>query len=1083
MDELVVLKRLDLQWTMHVDRVWKDVPYDVRDVHANVREDVRDRIEQLVDSEEPDSPLGYVMLGEAGSGKTHLLASLRKTALEAGAHFVLVDMTDVRDVWETILLGYLKSLHKPGTDGEPQFHRVLAGLPGSKLSPDELAELRPPKLVNQMEKLIGRMALEVEREAILQYRDVVKALVLFASSDMQIASVGFDWLQGTGVSESSEFLFGFGATAPHPRDIVAGLSWLMSLSGPTLLALDQLDAIVSEHNAAAAQNPEGLRPDLEARVRVSRSIIEGIGHGLMGLRDVSKRTLTLLSSLQATWAVLQKTALSSSADRFEEPRNLRTASSAALMRDLVASRLAVSFERLQFEPLYPTWPFKPEAFETTVGWSPRLLLKRCDAHRHACVSDGRIVELASFSEARPPTIPSPSTDAFAKIDRRYAELVGKADAGRLLHETNEDDFGDVLGEALHALAASYSMPDHLDLVIEDDFRSRKSFELLHARLRIVDHQQNDREQHYCLRYLQREHHTAFQARLRAAITESGIDRDLGFRQLTILRSHPLPAGKITQELVERLHDRGGQILDITADDAAALSALHALLKDPPDRFRDWVRARQPLRSIAALKGVTDWADVALGAPTAPRAEPPRTGPAIPEPTPHPAPRPAPAESTAATAGSGSAAAKLASAISSDQRSSLDPRFLPVGRRVLGQTVTEPVALQMGSLTKHVAVLASAGSGKTVLVRRMIEEAALRGVPSIVVDVANDLSLLGEEWPERPSAWSDEDAALAAAYRSRVEVCVWTPGRASVRPLVLAPLPDFTSVAGDPDELQAALDMARESLVPIVIAGRSNLEIKKSILTTALRELVRQGLSDLQSLATLLRDLPADLVDFEKGTKLALDMGELLQAKMTTDPMLGGQGTPLDPAELFGIGNERTRVSVINLSGLNSLDVQQSLVNQLAMTLFTWVKKHPLHAATELGGLFVIDEAKDFVPANKTVACSESLKRSAAQLRKYGVGMIVATQQPKSIDHNVTANCTTHVYGKAGSQAAIDAVREGLQRRGGRGDDIARLETGQFYVHGEGFRAPVKVHSPLCLSHHPQNPPSEDEVVAIARRAN
>lgn len=202
--------------------------------------------------------------------------------------------------------------------------------------------------------------------------------------------------------------------------------------------------------------------------------------------------------------------------------------------------------------------------------------------------------------------------------------------------------------------------------------------------------------------------------------------------------------------------------------------------------------------------------------------------------------------------------------------------------------------------------------------------------------------------------------------------------------------------------------------------------------------------------------------------------------MTTDPMLGGQGTPLDPAELFGLGNERTRASVINLSGLTSLEVQQSFVRQLAMTLFTWVRKHPLRAATELGGLFVIDEAKDFVPANKTVACSESLKRSAAQLRKYGVGMIVATQQPKSIDHNVTANCTTHTYGKAGSQAAIDAVREGLQRRGGRGDDIARLETGQFCVHGEGFSGPVKVRSPLCLSRHPRHPPSEDEIIAIAR---
>jgi hypothetical protein len=408
--------------------------------------------------------------------------------------------------------------------------------------------------------------------------------------------------------------------------------------------------------------------------------------------------------------------------------------------------------------------------------------------------------------------------------------------------------------------------------------------------------------------------------------------------------------------------------------------------------------------------------------------------------------------------------------------------------VLRQKLGEPVVLGMGTLTKHIAVLASAGSGKTVLVRRLIEEAALRGVPSIVIDVANDLSMLGQAWPERPSAWNEEDVALAQLYHARVDVCIWTPGRANVSPLVLSPLPDFASVAGDADELEAAIEMARESLVPILISGRGNtFEIKKSILTTVLRELAREGMSDLGSLAELLKELPPDLAPYKNGPKYALEMGDLLHAKMTTDKMLGGHGTPLDPAELFGVGAKKTRISVINLSGLQSLEVQQSFLNQLAMTLFTWVKKHPMRQATELGGLFVIDEAKDFIPANRTVPCSASLKRAAAQLRKYGLGMIVATQEPKSIDHHITANCTTQIYGRTSSPAAIETVKSSLQQRGGRGDDIARLERGTFYVYGESeprgasqFTSPIKTCGPLCLSHHPRNPPSEDEVVALAR---
>lgn len=116
--------------------------------------------------------------------------------------------------------------------------------------------------------------------------------------------------------------------------------------------------------------------------------------------------------------------------------------------------------------------------------------------------------------------------------------------------------------------------------------------------------------------MQRAHHTAFQARLRAAITEAGIDRDLGFRHLTSLRSVALPGGKVTEELVQRLHDRGGQIRDLTAADAAALYAIHTLMKDPPEGFHDWVRARQPLRGLVALKEMNEWVDAAMGVQSA-----------------------------------------------------------------------------------------------------------------------------------------------------------------------------------------------------------------------------------------------------------------------------------------------------------------------------------------------------------------------------------------------------------------------------------------------------------------------------------
>jgi hypothetical protein len=214
------------------------------------------------------------------------------------------------------------------------------------------------------------------------------------------------------------------------------------------------------------------------------------------------------------------------------------------------------------------------------------------------------------------------------------------------------------------------------------------------------------------------------------------------------------------------------------------------------------------------------------------------------------------------------------------------------------------------------------------------------------------------------------------------------------------------------------------------------------------------------------------------------MADLLRAEVQKNVLLRQSGTALDPAVLFGDGTmNRPRISVINFTGLPSLESQQQFLNQLAMTLFTWIKKHPAPPERPLRGLLIIDEAKDLVPSGKSVPCKASILRLAAQARKYGLGLIFATQAPKSIDHNIIANCSTHYYGKANSPAAIDAIREQLKSRGGSGHDIATLKTGCFYVYTEGLQAPVKVVIPLCLSHHPASPLDETEVLKRAVRSH
>src|SRR6202041_3457912 len=119
------------------------------------------------------------------------------------------------------------------------------------------------------------------------------------------------------------------------------------------------------------------------------------------------------------------------------------------------------------------------------------------------------------------------------------------------------------------------------------------------------------------------------------------------------------------------------------------------------------------------------------------------------------------------------------------------------------------------LRRHGVVFAGAGSGKTVLLKRLIEGTALLGVPAIVIDCANDLASIGDPWPSPPSQWRDGDAELARQFFQRTERIVWTPGKDSGNALGLEPLPDLARLVSSPEELQEAIIMSAEALSPVI----------------------------------------------------------------------------------------------------------------------------------------------------------------------------------------------------------------------------------------------------------------------------
>jgi len=1095
---LSALKRANFDWAMHVKRVWEDTGYDVEAHHQQERAKILDRLLALKQSSGLASPLGIVIVGQAGSGKTHLLSTIRKHAQNNGLNFVLVDMTDVRDFWETVLQGYISSLQEAGADGVPQLEVLgdrLIAFTGKSFSAKQLAQSPAKTLRNAMAFILKQLAGR-DRQQTLQHQDVIRALILLNANDFTLSGIGYTWLQGLEIEPKYKAYFGFTtSTAIQLSRIVAGLSWAMNLAAPTVLALDQLDAIVTQHHLAAGK---AVDSELTDEQRLSRSIIEGIGGGLMALRDETCRTMTVLSCLQATWEVLQQEVVKSFRDRFEKEIVLERVVDEDVAKDLIRLRLEEAYQQEKFVPPYATWPFSNQFFHEMRERYPRRILQVCNEHRDWCINKGEVVELETTEDAQAVQ----TTALSSQLDQELASLQSLVELMPILEEQNEDShLGILLEVACNCLQIEHPTAPNIDTVVESKFSGGKNYPVLHTRIRLIFREENDREKHLCLRALQRSHATAFQTRLKAAMTMAGIDRALSFRKLAIVRTHKLPRGAKTQQLIQNFRSAGGVFLAPTEDELRQLGALQQLTQQQHPEFKQWLRDRRPVSQLPFMQQVANWLFDGIASPeeaveqTHPQeshSEPISSEPQINIPSkddetttnfPH-------------TNGSSGASGTrpdpqptVVPPLSPRPAPRVLPGQLPIGARLVGQQTREIISVPLEDLTKHTVILAGSGSGKTVLVKRLVEEAAIQGIPAIVIDGANDLSRMGDRWPQIPESWSEADRHQADLYHRSTDVVIWTPGREAGNPLNLEPMPDFGAIAHDADELEQAIDMTRDSLQDVVAAGKSTTaKIKQGILRKALEYFAHSGGGSLEDFASLLSDLPPDAAEgIAKAQKLAPEMSDLLMAEIANNPLLRQSGAAMDPAMLFGIDrlgidrpSSQTRISIINLVGLVGLSAQQQFLNQLAMTLFTWIKKNPAPQGVLLRGLVVIDEAKDFVPSASSTPCKASLNRLAAQARKYGLGLIFATQAPKSIDHNIIANCSIQFYGRANSPAAIDVIKQQLMQRGGNGQDIPRLSRGQFYAVSEALPTSIKIQSPLCLSYHPSSPPDELEVLALAK---
>lgn len=1060
--QLAALKQVRFSITDSENDVWRDDMVHVDGLHEDAWRAALNELDALRDRR----PHGNIVLqGRPGLGKTHFLGRLRQHAAKQKSLFVFTQLNNPDSVWTNLAYALPQSLDRIIGDQSQatSLAQSLRAVLNIKTVATNLSAEETTAALNTMRRAL-RSELPTRISGAVDARsavDMATALCMIESDHLDAREIGEEYikrgaLDEEGLADYAEPLTAFGKRLRKTTDrdrVIALAAVVGAAGGQMIIALDQLDGLIQ---VKRAQNQS--KADVQ---------LHSLANSIMECAEATPNSLIVISCFEENWQYIRRNAAASAADRFPNRLRLREISSPALVEKLVAEYLAPCYERAQFTPPWPTWPVAKTAFANTTECAPREILRALHDHIQACLRDGEAREMASLLGDLPPNEPQPDASesagddesAFTALDAQFTALKAAADpSGVLMSKVVDQAAVAPVTAGLQAWAIE-NQTSNTQFKVRRDSSAKP---VLHGRLIEVVDAATEHENRWSFRIITQTNASAILKRLRDSAEDSGLRLNADSRRLFILRPDEKGwSGPKTQLETAEFEQMGGQVLTLDPNDIATFQALAALSKEFGPQMDGWLRSRRPAsqtemlrRALADVAAATQQPDPAASEQSKPQTAAPQT---------QPQPRPAAPQPQL----------PLENAIpQNDSRPALT-----FGASASGATA----GVSLETLRRHVMIFGGSGSGKTVLLRRIIEECALQGVSSIVLDPNNDLARLGAQWPEPPKSWTKEDADKAALYHDVVETTIWTPRLQAGRPLSFQPLAGLADLVDDADEFGMAVEGVVAELAPKARLPKSGPREAqgRAILNQALTAYARQGGDDLSAFLNFLADLPEDVSSLADAAQQAAAMANTLRAAQINDPLFGGSGEAVDPGALLAPPpGKRARVSVISLAWLPDEEQRQTFTAQLQRALFSWIKANPASDNRPLSGLLVMDEARIFAPAGAATPSLSSTRTLAAQARKYGLGLVIATQAPKDLHNTIPGNAVTHLYGRLNSPVQYQAAREIAQQAGAQQvPDFGRLTVGQFFLISEGL-TPQRIQTPVCLTWHPPSPLSPHEVQAL-----
>jgi hypothetical protein len=398
-----------------------------------------------------------------------------------------------------------------------------------------------------------------------------------------------------------------------------------------------------------------------------------------------------------------------------------------------------------------------------------------------------------------------------------------------------------------------------------------------------------------------------------------------------------------------------------------------------------------------------------------------------------------------------------------------PAYEKLGAFYLGRTTDHatPLLYDSADLVTHAVCVGMTGSGKTGLCIDILEEAAIDGIPALVIDPKGDLANLlltfpelkpqdfepwvnpddartagvdvpafaaqqADLWKKGLASW-DEDGDRIARLKNAAEFTIYTPGSDAGVPVSILKsfaAPDAKTLA-DREALGDRISATATSLLGLIGIDADPMQSREHVLISSLLDHAWQAGTDL--------DLPGLIAGIQKPPmdKVGvLDLESFYPAKerfglaMALNNLLASpgfevwlRGEALDIDKLLWTSAGKPRVAIFSIAHLSDAE-RMFFVSLLLNQTLSWIRTKP--GTTSLRALLYMDEIFGYFPPVANPPSKKPLLTLLKQARAFGLGVVLATQNPVDLDYKGLANTGTWFLGRLQTERDKQRVLEGLE---------------------------------------------------------